>query len=116
MRCLKAFEERIAANDPERQTAEIPIRIALMNRFNALGSAEIERVAYHQRDNGQSCPTRDACNTAVSLHRRRADGVAIPGGCWRVDWPGLPCHCDQFWVDRRPVRRGQFLIDGAPEG
>lgn len=29
----------------DRQTAEIHIRIALMNRFSALGTAEIERVA-----------------------------------------------------------------------
>lgn len=41
MRCLKAFRERIAARDPDRQTAEIPIRVALMNRFSALGTAEI---------------------------------------------------------------------------
>ncbi len=45
IRCLKAFGERIAARDPDRQTAEIHIRIALMNRFNALGTAEIARVA-----------------------------------------------------------------------
>jgi hypothetical protein len=45
MRCLKAFGERIAARDPDRQTAEIQIRIALMNRFAALGTAEIVRVA-----------------------------------------------------------------------
>ncbi|SNT29806.1 Transposase DDE domain-containing protein [Antarctobacter heliothermus] len=45
MRCLKSFGERIAARDPDRQTAEIQIRIALMNRFNALGTAEIIRVA-----------------------------------------------------------------------
>ncbi|TRW91448.1 IS5 family transposase [Paracoccus sp. M683] len=44
MRCLKSFGERIASRDPDRQTAEIHIRIALMNRFNALGTAEIERV------------------------------------------------------------------------
>jgi hypothetical protein len=44
MRCLKAFGERIAARDPDRQTAEIQIRIVLMNRFSALGSAEIVRV------------------------------------------------------------------------
>ena len=42
---LKAFGERIAARDPDRQTAEIQIRIALINRFNALGTAEIIRVA-----------------------------------------------------------------------
>ncbi len=45
MRCLKAFGERIAARDPDRQTTEIHIRIALMNRFSALGTAEIVRVA-----------------------------------------------------------------------
>lgn len=45
MRCLKAFGERIASRNPDRQTAEIQIRVALLNRFNALGTAEIERVA-----------------------------------------------------------------------
>jgi hypothetical protein len=45
MRCLKSLGERIAAREPDRQTAEIHIRIALMNRFNALGTAEIVRVA-----------------------------------------------------------------------
>ena len=45
MRCLKAFGERIAARDPNCQTAEIHIRIALMNRFSALGTAEIVRVS-----------------------------------------------------------------------
>ena len=44
MRCLTSFGERIASRDPDRQTAEIPIRVALMNRFNALGIVEIERV------------------------------------------------------------------------
>ncbi len=44
MRCLKAFGERIAARDPDRQTAEIQIRVTLMNRFSALGTAEIIRV------------------------------------------------------------------------
>ncbi len=45
MRNLGSFGERIASRDPDRQTAEIHIRVALMNRFNALGTAEIERVA-----------------------------------------------------------------------
>ena len=42
---LKAFGERIPARDPDRQTAEIQIRIALMNRVSALGTVEIVRVA-----------------------------------------------------------------------
>jgi IS5 family transposase len=45
MRCLKAFGDRIAARDPDRQTAEIQIRVALINRFNALGTADVVRVA-----------------------------------------------------------------------
>lgn len=45
MRNLKSFGERIVSRDPDRQTAEIHIRVALMNRFNDLGTAEIERVA-----------------------------------------------------------------------
>jgi hypothetical protein len=45
MRCLRAFGERIAARDPDRETAEIHIRVALMNRFSALGTAKIIRVA-----------------------------------------------------------------------
>ena len=45
MRCLKAFGERIAARDPDRQTAEFHIRVALINRFNALGTADVIRVA-----------------------------------------------------------------------
>lgn len=45
MRCFKAFGERIAAKDPERQTAEIHIRMALINRVLALGAAEIVCVA-----------------------------------------------------------------------
>ena len=43
-RCLKAFGERISARDPDRQTAKIQICVALINRFNALGTAEIVRV------------------------------------------------------------------------
>lgn len=42
--CLRAFGERIAARDLARQTAEIQIRIALINRFSALGTAKIVRV------------------------------------------------------------------------
>ena len=45
MGCLKGFGDRIMARDPDRQTAEIHTRIALMNRFSALGQAEITRAA-----------------------------------------------------------------------
>jgi len=45
MGCLKAFAERIAASDPDRQTAAVHIRIAPMNRFPALETVKIVRVA-----------------------------------------------------------------------
>lgn len=41
----EAFGERIASRDADRQSAEIQIRIAIMNRFSALGTAEIKAVA-----------------------------------------------------------------------
>ena len=45
MRCFKSTGERFASQDPDGQTAELHIRVALINRFNALGTAEIKRVA-----------------------------------------------------------------------
>ena len=65
MRCLKAFGERIAARDPDRQTAEIQIRVALLNRFNALGTAEIVRVALSPFGKG------DATLPASVMQQRR---------------------------------------------
>jgi hypothetical protein len=44
MRGLKACGERIPSRHPESQIAEIQFRFALINRFNALGTAETVRV------------------------------------------------------------------------
>ena len=44
MNRLKLFGDRIVSRDPDRQVAEIHIRIAIMNRCSAMGMAEIERV------------------------------------------------------------------------
>jgi hypothetical protein len=45
MRCLKAFGERIVARHPGSRTVETRLRVARMNRFSALGTAGIVRVA-----------------------------------------------------------------------
>jgi len=45
MNRLKLFGERIMSQDPDSQTAEIQIHIAIMNRFSALGRAEIDAIA-----------------------------------------------------------------------
>jgi hypothetical protein len=39
---LQSFGDRIASRDPDGRTADVHIRVALMNRFNALGNAEVE--------------------------------------------------------------------------
>lgn len=53
MNRLMPMGERIMSRDPGRQTAEIQIRIAIMNRCSAPGQAEIEAA-------GQSCWVRGA--------------------------------------------------------
>ena len=44
MNCMKLLGQRLMARDFDRQVAEVQIRIAIMNRFSALGRAEIEAV------------------------------------------------------------------------
>ena len=97
MRCLNAFGEGIAARDPDRQTAEIRIRIALMNRFSALGTAEIVPVALFRRGKGLSCRSRESRNNADGFRRRRYGsnreqrGSALPAiryAVWPKCWSG----------------------------
>jgi hypothetical protein len=45
MRCVKLLGERLSARTPDRQTAELQIRAALLNRFTQLGTPETVRVA-----------------------------------------------------------------------
>ena len=45
MRCFKALDERIVARDFERQVTELHIRVAVLNRFTALGTPVTQRVA-----------------------------------------------------------------------
>ena len=45
MRCLKSVGERIAARDPDRRPAKLHIRVVPIDRSDALGTAEVVRVA-----------------------------------------------------------------------
>jgi hypothetical protein len=45
MRCLKLLGERLMSRTSSRQTAELQIRAALLNRFSALGAPETVRLA-----------------------------------------------------------------------
>lgn len=71
MNCLKLFGERIMSRDPDRQTAEIQNRIAIMNRFSALGRAETEAVARLQAGKRASSPLRLSCATSPWKSRKQ---------------------------------------------
>ena len=60
---LKAFGERIMSRDPDRQTAEIPIRIAPMTRFNALVTAEIEAAVQTKRERANLALSHNSTTT-----------------------------------------------------
>ena len=45
MRCLKLLGERLMTRTVDRQTAELQIQAALLNRFTTLGAPETVRVA-----------------------------------------------------------------------
>jgi hypothetical protein len=64
---LKSFAERIASPDLVRQTAEVHIRIALMNRFNALATVWIERMAGRWPGEGKSRFNVEFCINADLL-------------------------------------------------
>ena len=51
---LKFVGERIASRDSDRQAAEIHTRVALMDRFSALGRAEIMRAGETEGERGSS--------------------------------------------------------------
>ena len=86
MKCLKAFGERIASRNPDRQTAEVQIRVALINRFNALGTAEIKHVARDQWERGHVGLLSDFCNNAGHNRKRGPQNdLAMVNQPYRLD-------------------------------
>ncbi len=71
MRRLKSFGERIMARDPDRQTAEIHLRIALMNRFSAPEHGRDHAHGLNQRDKGQLRSQLELCNICRRPERKR---------------------------------------------
>jgi len=56
MRCLKLLGERLMARTFDRQTAELQIRAAILNRFTRLGTPESIRVALNLAGSGETRP------------------------------------------------------------
>ncbi|BAQ67933.1 transposase, IS4 family protein [Rhodovulum sulfidophilum] len=75
----EAFGERIASRDPDLQSAEIPIRIALMTCCNALGRAEIGRFGQGLRRKGKLASTTSSATMpsggTIKRHVRERLGV-----------------------------------------
>jgi hypothetical protein len=44
MHCVKLLEQKLMARDPDRQLAELQLRVAVMNGFTAIGIPVTEAV------------------------------------------------------------------------
>lgn len=75
-RCLKLPGERLMARDLDRQTAEIHIRVALLNRLTQLATPETTRVASRQQGSGEPRPPAEPRDKA-GLRRTRARSGTI---------------------------------------
>ena len=64
MHCVTRMDQRLVARDFDRQVAEIQLRIAVLNRYTALGIPVTEAVGQARREKGQLRPSKDLCNKA----------------------------------------------------
>ncbi len=77
MRWLQAFGERTAARDPDPLTAEVHIRIALMNRFSALKHRQNRSCVLTRRKKAEACLQSAFCNNpGLSIEKaEKPDGT-----------------------------------------
>ena len=57
MNCIKLLDQGLMARDFDRQVAELQVRIAVLNRYTALGIPITEPVAKSVRGKGKSAQT-----------------------------------------------------------
>ena len=62
MHCVKLLGQSLMARDFDRQVAEIQIRVAVLNRYTALGIPVTEVAGQIRPGKGQACPSPDLCN------------------------------------------------------
>ena len=65
MHCVKQLGQSLMARDFERQIAEIQIRVAMLNRYNALGIPVTEPVGCVRPGKGEVRSGHDLCNKAA---------------------------------------------------
>lgn len=76
MRCPKLLSERLMARTFERQTTEIRIRVALLNRFARLGTLKTKRAEQQWMGSGEPRPQAEFCNAAPEAEVRGDHGAA----------------------------------------
>ncbi|SEA95778.1 hypothetical protein SAMN05444370_12141 [Rubrimonas cliftonensis] len=59
MHCIKLLGQRLMARDFDRQVAELHVRIAVLNRFAALGIPVTEAMGWVRPGEGKIRPCRD---------------------------------------------------------
>ncbi len=64
MHCVKLMGQSLMARDFERQVAEVQIRIAVLNRYTALGIPVTEPVGEIRMRKGEARLSSDLCNKA----------------------------------------------------
>jgi hypothetical protein len=110
MHCMKLLGQSLMARDFDRQVAEIQIRIAVLNRYTALGIPLTEAVGYIRLGKGEVRHSTDLCNKATLGLKRICAAHYTDGGTYeRRWWPfGLmwvnnaaPKLCHPIFVERR---------------
>jgi hypothetical protein len=67
MHCMKLLGQSLMARDFERQVAEIQIRVAILNRYTALGIPITESLGKVRLGKGEEYPSYDLCNKATMI-------------------------------------------------
>lgn len=62
MHCMKLLGQKLMARDPDRQIAELQLRVAVMNGFTALGIPVTEAVGYVCLGKGEPWSSPDLRN------------------------------------------------------
>ena len=72
MQCLKLRGQRLAARDFDRQVAEFPVRVAVLNSFTAISIPVTEAV-------GQVCPGKGQVRLSSNLCNRAGHNLKVTG-------------------------------------
>ncbi len=95
MNCMKLLGQKPMARDVDRQTAELQLRFAILNRFTALGIPITEPVVQAARGKGTLSLRAVRATEPLQSHqvgttpRRDNPGSSIARG-----W--APCQCDPW--------------------